>query len=201
MGMASPGGKMAIHSNIYPVVTDSEKCLKCNRCAQNCPGGAITITETGPVLDTTKCVGCAKCLAECPIHLFQQNHANYNELTFLEKLVEYTKVMMDQKPMYYINVMANISPLCDCAAKAPKPFVGDVGAVASLDIVAIDQACHDLVSAAAGEDDVFKKLNHVDSQAQLDYAEKLGMGTTKYILIDVATGKQITVQQAVRKNK
>lgn len=199
MGMASPGGKMAIHSNIYPVVTDSEKCLKCNRCSQNCPGNAITVTENGPVLDTTKCLGCAKCLAECPLQLFQQNHSNYTELAFLEKLVEYTKVMMDQKPMYYINVMANISSLCDCAVHAPKPFVGDVGAVASLDIVAIDQACHDLVSMAAGEKETFKKINHVDAQAQLDYAEKLGMGTTKYILIDVATGKQITLEEAVRK--
>ena len=201
MGMASPGGKMAIHSNIYPVVANQDKCVHCNRCVQNCPGNAITITEDGPVLDTTQCVGCAKCLAECPLRLFKQNHANYNELAFLEKLVEYTKVMMDQKPMYYINVMANISASCDCSAKAPKPFVGDVGAVASLDIVAIDQACHDLVSAAAGEDDVFKKLHNVDSQAQLDYAEQLGMGTTKYILIDVATGKQITIQQAVKHTK
>ena len=118
-------------------------------------------------------------------------------MRFLDKLVEYTKVLADQRPMVFINVMANISRSCDCSAKAPAPFIHDIGAVASTDIVAIDQACQDLVSAAYGKDECFKEVNNVSGIEQLKYAEKLGMGHTKYILIDVATGKRITLEEAV----
>ena len=201
MGMASPGGKMAIHTKNFPMVKNGDKCVGCQRCVQNCAGDAITITETGPVLDTTKCVGCAKCLAECPLRIFAQDHSDYSELAFLEKLVEYTKVMMDRRPMYYINVLANISSSCDCSARAPKPFMGNVGAVASTDIVAIDRACHDLIAAARGMKEAFRDKNNVDALQQLDYAEQLGMGTQTYILIDVATGKQITLKMAVKQTK
>ena len=201
MGMASPGGKMAIHANNYPKVNTPEKCFQCNRCASQCPGDAITITAKGPVIDTAKCIGCAKCIAECPVKLFSPDNAGYDETRFLDKLVEYTKVLADQRPMVYINVMANISRSCDCSAKAPAPFIHDIGAVASTDIVAIDQACQDLTSLAYGCDEVFKKVNNVSGIEQLQYAEKLGMGSTKYILIDVATGKTITLEEAVAQAK
>jgi len=197
MGMASPGGKMAIHANNFPKVNTPEKCFQCHRCADQCPGDAITITENGPVIDTNKCIGCAKCIAECPIKLFSPDRTGYDETRFLDKLVEYTKVLADERPMVFINVMANISRSCDCAAKAPAPFIHDLGAVASSDIVAIDQACHDIVSAAAGEKEVFKKINNVSGLEQLQYAEKLGLGNTHYILIDVATGQRITLEEAV----
>jgi len=77
----------------------------------------------------------------------------------------------------------------------------DIGAVASLDIVAVDQACQDLTSMAYGCEHVFKDVNHVSGMEQLQYAEKLGMGHTKYILIDVATGKQITLDEAVKQTE
>ncbi len=200
MGMASPGGKMAIHSNNFPVTNNESQCTGCQRCVQNCAANAITITENGPVLDTTKCLGCAKCLVECPFRIFVQDRSNYSELAFLEKLVEYTKVMIDRRPMYYINVLANISASCDCSSKAPKPFVRDIGAVASLDIVAIDQVCQDLTSSVYGCEHVFEKINNVSGIEQLQYAEQLGMGNTKYILIDVVTGKQITIEEAVKES-
>ncbi len=201
MGMASPGGKMAIHSKNYPIVVNADRCIGCNRCTLNCAGNAITITDKGPVIDTTKCVGCAKCMSECPLRLFVQDRSDYTELAFLEKLVEYTKAMIDRRPMYYINVMANISSSCDCNAKSGKPFMHDVGAVASLDIVAIDQACHDITSAVYGVDSLFEHVNQVSGLEQLQYAEQLGMGTTHYILIDVATGKEITMSEVVKRSK
>ncbi len=201
MGMASPGGKMAIHANNYPKVRTPDKCFQCNRCASQCPAVAISVDDNGPVIDTTKCIGCAKCIAECPLKLFTPDNSGYDETRFLDKLVEYTKVLKDHRPMAFINVMANISTTCDCSAKAPKPFMRDIGAVASLDIVAIDQACQDLTSKAYGCEHVFQEVNHVSGMEQLQYAEKLGMGHTKYILIDVATGKQITLDEAVKQTE
>ncbi len=201
MGMASPGGKMAIHANNYPKVNTPEKCFQCNRCASQCPAVAISVDNHGPVIDTTKCIGCAKCIAECPLKLFSPDNSGYDETRFLDKLVEYTKVLADRRPMVFINVMANISTTCDCSAKAPKPFMRDIGAVASTDIVAIDQACQDLTSKAYGCEHVFEKVNHVSGMEQLHYAEKLGMGSTKYVLIDVATGQRITLDEAVKQTE
>lgn len=201
MGMASPGGKMAIHANNYPKVNTPDKCFQCNRCANQCPALAINVDDNGPMIDTTKCIGCAKCIAECPLKLFSPDNTGYDETRFLDKLVEYTKVLMDRRPMVFINVMANISSSCDCSSRAPKPFMRDIGAVASRDIVAIDQVCQDLTSKAYGCEHVFQEVNHVSGMEQLQYAEKLGMGHTKYILIDVATGKQITLEEAVKQTE
>ncbi|MCR4738192.1 MAG: DUF362 domain-containing protein, partial [Bacteroidales bacterium] len=90
---------------------------------------------------------------------------------------------------------------CDCSGKAPKPFMRDIGAVASKDVVAIDQACQDLTSKAYDCEHVFQKVNHVSGIEQLKYAEKLGMGSTKYVLIDVATGQRITLDEAVKQTE
>lgn len=200
MGMASPGGKMAQHANDIPALSDqaASKCFQCGRCVSQCPANAITVDAQGPHIDASKCIGCAKCVAECPEKLFRPDGKGYSEQAFLEKLVEYAYVLTKKRPMVYINVMANISEVCDCSGKAPKPFMGDVGMVASTDIVAIDRACQDLVGAAQGLKEAFRDRNNVDAIYQLDYAEKLGMGTQKYILIDVATGKKITVEKAVK---
>lgn len=200
MGMASPGGKMAQHANDIPAISDNapSKCFQCGRCSSQCPANAITIDANGPHIDTTKCIGCAKCVAECPERLFKPDGKGYSEQSFLEKLVEYAYVLTSKRPMVYINVMANISEVCDCSGKAPKAFMGDVGMVASTDIVAVDRACQDLVAAAQGLKEAFRDRNNVDAIYQLDYAESLGMGTQKYVLIDVATGKKITVEKAAK---
>lgn len=203
MGMASPGGKMAQHANDVPVISENSanQCFHCNRCVNQCPADAITIGDDGPVIDKSKCIGCAKCVAECPERIFSPDKAGYSEENFLEKLVEYAYVLTKKRPMVYINVMANISEVCDCSGKAPKPFMGDVGMVASTDIVAIDRACQDLVAAAQGLKEAFRDRNNVDAIHQLDYAESLGMGTQKYVLIDVVTGNKITVEKAVKQIK
>jgi uncharacterized Fe-S center protein len=78
-----------------------------------------------------------------------------------------------------------VSPSCDCASNPKKPFISDIGILASLDIVAIEAAAHDLVDKAHQCDDAFLKVNSVSGKHQIDYAEQLGMGTKKYKLIDI----------------
>ena len=197
MGFASPGGKMAMHASNFPCGDLSGKCIQCNRCVQQCPAGAISLTEDGPVIDTTKCIGCAKCLAECPLGLFRQGQ-RAEESVFLERLTEYAKVFSEKKPMVYINVMANISKTCDCSAKAPEPFMGDIGAVSSKDIVAIEMVCHELTAKKFGCEDAFKEVNGVSGLQQVEYAYQLGMGHKKYVLVDVLTGERITLEDALK---
>lgn len=197
MGFASPGGKLAMHADAIPACKNRENCTKCNRCVQQCPGNAITITDDGPEIDQTKCIGCAKCIAECPFSIFkQENHVSGD--IFLERLVEYAKVMTDQKPMVFINVMDNISKSCDCSSSAPAPFMEKVGAVASTDIVAADMACHLLTALKQQTDDAFLDVNGVSGLGQIEYAHQLGLGNKKIVLVDVLTGEKITLQEAIK---
>ena len=106
MGLASPGGKMAMHATNFPTTVDPEACVNCQRCVGQCPAKAITITENGPVIDTTKCIGCAKCIAECPLKIFKPDCAiNWNQqghrvVDFIRGLSPYpaaTMLMEDDK--------------------------------------------------------------------------------------------------------
>ena len=99
--------------------------MSCANCVNNCPASAISLD--GQVhIDTTKCIGCAKCIAECPLKLFSPKKVKLDGDIFLERLVEYAKVATSLKPMVYINVLANISSVCDCSSKAPAPFTQDM---------------------------------------------------------------------------
>ena len=198
MGFASPGGKMAMHATNIPATVDPTSCVGCQRCVTQCPGNAITITENGPVIDTEKCLGCAKCIAECSLGIFKPERKELEEGVFLERLVEYAKVLSEKKPMVYINVMDNISKTCDCSSKAPAPFMEKIGAVASNDIVAIEMACHQLTAAKYGNDDAFKEVNGVSGFGQVQYAHQLGMGNIKYVLVDINTGERISIEDAIK---
>lgn len=88
----------------------------------------------------------------------------------------------------YINVMKNLSVDCDCCgATAKLPCMGDVGILASLDPVAIDQACVDLVYASndPGKADLIARMESRHGVYILEVAEKLGIGSRDYELVGV----------------
>lgn len=182
MGLASREGKRFMHQGNYPVY-DGSKCIKCNICVQECPENAITIDPV--VIDHTKCIACGKCVAVCPQQVFARPEESAKNLAFLERLVEYAQVLSTQRKMVYINVLANISSGCDCFSRAPKPFLPDIGIVASTDIVAVEAASHDLVDKAHNCSDAFLKEISVSGKHQIDYAHSLGMGNMRYRLVDI----------------
>ncbi|MFA6807265.1 MAG: DUF362 domain-containing protein [Bacteroidales bacterium] len=185
MGFASPGGKMAQHASDVPVISDASKCIQCSNCINNCPAHALSYVENVITIDKDKCIGCAKCIAECPKKIIKPENTNLESNVFLERLVEYAYVFTKKKPMVYINVLANISSSCDCSARAPLPFTQDIGMLGSVDIVAIEKASHDLVAKGHKCDDAFLKESGVSGMGQINYAEKLGMGTIKYKLVEI----------------
>ena len=88
----------------------------------------------------------------------------------------------------YINVMKNLSVDCDCCGKTAKlPCMADVGILASLDPVAIDQACVDLVYASddPGKADLIERMESRHGIHTLEVAESLGIGSREYELIGV----------------
>ena len=87
----------------------------------------------------------------------------------------------------YINVMKNMSVDCDCCAKAEDPCIADIGILASLDPVAIDRACLDLVYASndPGKAHLIKRIESRNGAYTVECSEALGIGSTKYELVEV----------------
>lgn len=87
----------------------------------------------------------------------------------------------------YINVMKNMSVDCDCCAVAEDPCMADIGILASLDPVAIDQACLDLVYASddPGRDHLLERIESKNGVHTIEAAADLGIGSREYELITV----------------
>lgn len=102
----------------------------------------------------------------------------------------------------YINVMNNLSVDCDCDGNPSAPQMHDIGILASLDPVALDKACLDLVfnhQSAPGDDSgpLIQRINRQHGTHIVDYAEQIGLGGTSYNLIDIdeSTGIGQTMTQ------
>lgn len=90
----------------------------------------------------------------------------------------------------YINVMNNLSVDCDCDGSPSAPQMRDIGILASLDPVALDKACLDLVfnhQSTANDDSrpLIQRINRQHGTHIVEYAEQIGLGTTAYNLIDI----------------
>jgi uncharacterized Fe-S center protein len=89
--------------------------------------------------------------------------------------------------MAFINIMCNMSVDCDCCAVAEDPCMKDIGIVASLDPIAIDQACIDLVmkSDDPGKEHFLERVNSRNGIHTIEAAAQLGFGNREYELIEV----------------
>lgn len=109
---------------------------------------------------------------------------------FMENMVEAGKAVTDffGKHIVYINVMRRMSVDCDCAGRsAAEPTIGDIGILASTDILAIDQACVDMVYDKPGGDnkDLIERIESREGLRQLSYMKELKMGNPNYELISI----------------
>ena len=198
MGCASRRGKMAQHSTVSPAVK-KKKCIGCGDCVEHCSQQAISLFEEKAGIDPGKCIGCGECILICANSAIQ---IEWNQAipVFLEKMVEYTMGVLKNKEgkALFLNFITDISPACDCYPYNDAPIVRNIGIVASKDPVAIDQASVDLVnseqalpgsclksSLGPGEDKIKAVYPSVDWPIQLEYAEKIGLGSRSYEIIEV----------------
>ena len=89
--------------------------------------------------------------------------------------------------MAFVNIMCNMSVDCDCCAIAEDPCMKDIGILASLDPIALDQACIDLIqnSDDPGRDHMLERINTRHGTHTIDAAAELGFGTKEYALVNV----------------
>ena len=123
---------------------------------------------------------------------------------FMERMMESAKAVVDHfgEHISFVNVLRNMSVSCDCEGVAAQPVVTpNIGILASLDILVIDQASVDLVYALKEEDhhDLVERMESRHGLRQLTYMKELHMGNDRYHLIDIDNGdKEITLQEAVK---
>jgi len=103
---------------------------------------------------------------------------------FLESMAEAAKAVSDANKgrILYINVMNHLSVDCDCNGRPAAPTMADIGILASLDPVALDQACVDLVYAAKDSKDLIERIESRNGLLTISHAEKIGLGSKSYEL-------------------
>lgn len=108
---------------------------------------------------------------------------------FLESMADADKSIVDYfgDNIAFINIMCNMSVDCDCCAVAEDPCMKDIGILASLDPVALDQACVDLVynSDDPGKEHLIERIESRNGTHTIDAAYELGVGNKEYELIEI----------------
>lgn len=140
-------------------------------------------------------IGLASSKGKKYIHTSGNENATFEELmnadhdSFLKSMADAAKTIVDyyKDKIVYINVMANMSVDCDCCSVAEDPCMKDIGILASTDPVALDEACIDLVrnSNDPGKDHFMERVNSRNGLLTIDSAEKLGIGSKDYELINI----------------
>ena len=115
---------------------------------------------------------------------------NSDHDSFLEAMADAASSVAEyfNGKVVYVNVMKNMSVDCDCCAKAEDPCVKDIGILVSLDPIAIDQACIDLVYAATddpGQGHLLERIESRNGVHTIEAAAELGFGSREYELVEV----------------
>lgn len=201
MGCGSRAGKMQQHNSGKPIVHD-DLCRGCRRCAKECGSDAITYENGKAVINQDICKGCGRRIGACVFDAIENQNWNANEILG-RKMAEYSHAVCDGRPTFHISLVRDISPNCDCHGENDAPILPDVGIFASFDPVALDQACVDACLHATPmpnsqlsdnladphwhhhHDNFLDSNPNVRWKETLEHAEKIGLGTREYELIQM----------------
>ena len=134
-------------------------------------------------------IGCASSYGKAYIHGAGEPEKIWtgDHNSFLESMADAAEAVVRHfnGNMVFINVMKNMSVDCDCCSVAEDPCMADIGILASLDPIAIDRACLDLVYASddPGRDHLLERIESRNGARTVDAAAELGFGSKEYELI------------------
>lgn len=142
-------------------------------------------------------IGCASTAGKCLIHSAGATDDQSvvwdrcaSQDVFCEAMADAAKSVVDlfRGNIVYLNIMCNLSVDCDCCAVAEDPCMADIGVLASLDPVAIDQACLDLVYASddPGKAHFIERVESRHGVHTIEAAAQLGVGSREYELVKLA---------------
>ena len=151
-------------------------------------------------VDKDHCLGCGRCIGACNFDAISFEDGNAVKLLNY-KMAEYTKAVLAGRPQFYISLIVDVSPNCDCHAENDAPILPNIGMFASFDPLALDQACVDACLAATPlpnsqlsdrmhspdfhdhHDHFVNSAPETEWRSCLEHAEKIGIGTREYELI------------------
>ncbi|MBD5552298.1 MAG: DUF362 domain-containing protein [Lachnospiraceae bacterium] len=142
-------------------------------------------------------IGCASTAGKCLIHSAGESDTQEEfwdhvapQDTFCEAMADAAGSVVDyfKGNLAYINIMCNLSVDCDCCAVAEDPCMKDIGILSSLDPVALDQACLDLIYASddPGKAHFLERVESRHGVHTIEAAAELGLGSREYELVEIA---------------
>jgi hypothetical protein len=199
MGLGSRAGKQAMHSQKDPPRVDEGKCVGDGECVRYCPVNAVELIGGKAVIDGDTCIRCGECTVTCPHGAIAIRWGDEPGL-LQKRIVEYTLAVLknkERKCLFYAFLLDMI-PGCLCQSQSERPFVQDIGILASRDPVALEQATFDMVNAQEGIKDSALPSAHdrgadkfralvpaIDSEITMMYAEQIGLGTRRYKIVEI----------------
>lgn len=178
---------------------DKDACTLCYQCMEICPLDVITFVNDELQWDGNECWRCGRCERVC-----QSGGLSLpkNDDRFMRSLAEAAKAVLStfaEGKVVYVNFLTEIQPECDCMPVADVPVIQDQGIMVSDDIVAIEQASIDILmksvplpQSATEEkgvvpgDDILLKISEKPYLIQIEESERLGLGSRKYELVELA---------------
>ena len=136
-------------------------------------------------------IGCASSYGKAYIHGAGEPEKIWtaDQNSFLDAMADAASSVAEyfKDKTVFINVMKNMSVDCDCCAVAEDPCMADIGILASLDPIAVDQACLDLVYASddPGRDHLVERIESLNGVRTVESAAALGFGTWEYELVEL----------------
>ena len=203
MGCGSRAGKKEQHASGKPRI-NAGACRGCRRCQRECANSGLVFNEETMRMsvDTDHCVGCGRCLGACNFDAIY--FVNDNAQAALNcRMAEYTKAVVAGRPQFHISLIVDVSPNCDCHGENDIPILPNLGMFVSTDPLALDQACVDACLAAEPmpgsqlaqhladpsfhdhHDHFTNSTPESEWKSCLEHAEKIGLGSRSYELIEV----------------
>ncbi|MDO5582054.1 MAG: DUF362 domain-containing protein [Planctomycetia bacterium] len=195
MGCGSRSGKMEMHSDGKPQV-NHKACIGCGSCAKNCGQNAISIKNKKATIHEEICAGCGRCIGACPVDAVEPLYDSPND-KLNKKIVEYALAVVQNRPQFHLSFVMDVSPFCDCHFSHDRAVVPDVGIFASVDPVALDLACAEIINKQPicedsvlapfkGSPDYFNAFHPTTNwRSMIEHGVRVGLGSDQYDLIKI----------------
>ncbi len=178
---------------------DETKCTGCLLCRDGCPNDAIIYKDGKISINDHACKYCMHCVNICPTEAITIDQRGYRYFQHGMALTT-REVLKTFEPasVFYITVLLQVTPFCDCWGMTTPAIVPDIGIIAGDDIVAIETAALEMIKAEdfiegslpypltkTGTGHLFKQIHGKDPYIQIEECKKVGLGDGKYKLIKI----------------
>ncbi|MHB1295404.1 MAG: DUF362 domain-containing protein [Anaerolineae bacterium] len=200
MGCVTGDTRSQIHSLEGGLMWDEDLCTHCESCIDACRYGAARFDDEGRFhINYHNCHYCQHCANACPQHAIKLDPEGFHH--FQEGMALATHAVLDTfdpARVLFINLLINITYVCDCWGLTTPALVPDIGLLVSRDIVAIEQASLDLIKPEdlilqglprgkqlGSEGHLFQRIHGKDPCVQLDALARQGLGSRAYERVEV----------------